>query len=92
MRRLEGIQEDSELIVITGKNLVPRFTENNMTSEVSLKKQKELKNTEDDTPVSSFRLVDEIQSVLVEEFYPSISSSTVPNNPGRILISVKDIN
>lgn len=33
-----------------------------------------------------FRLVEEIQDMLIEDFYPPIPSSTVPDNPGRIII------
>lgn len=33
-----------------------------------------------------FRLVETIQDMLIEEFHPPISSSTAPDNPGRVLI------
>lgn len=34
----------------------------------------------------AYTLTEEVSSVLIEDFYPPISSSTVPGNPGRLLI------
>ena len=38
--------------------------------------------------VEAYRLSDEVQNVLIEDFYPPISSSTVPGNPGRLYINL----
>ena len=35
-----------------------------------------------------YTLSDEIQRVLIEDFYPPISSSTVPGNPGRLYVTL----
>jgi hypothetical protein len=35
-----------------------------------------------------YRLVDTVQDILIEDFYPPIHSSTVPNNPGRVVIPI----
>lgn len=32
-----------------------------------------------------------VQEVLVEDFYPPISSSTVPGNPGRLQVRLCDL-
>lgn len=40
---------------------------------------------------NTFRLSSEVQRVLVEDFYPPISSSTAPNNLGRIIIRLADV-
>ena len=34
----------------------------------------------------TYRLMTEIQDVLIEDFYPPMSSSTVPGNPGRLYV------
>lgn len=39
----------------------------------------------------TFVLVDEIQRLLIDDYLPPIPSSTVPGNPGRLRIWVKDI-
>ena len=39
----------------------------------------------------SYRLITEIQNILIEDFYPPISSSTVVDNPGRLYIILQDI-
>lgn len=85
---MKDLDQGSELIVITGKNLPSRSAENNRT-EAAVTTPEDI--FENGSGIPSFRLVNEIQSVLVEQFYPSISSSTVPNNPGRIIIHLKDI-
>jgi|LauGreSuBDMM15SN_2_FD.fasta_scaffold169576_1 hypothetical protein len=36
-----------------------------------------------------YKLSNEIQRVLIEDFYPPIDSSTIPNNPGRLRIKVE---
>ncbi len=40
----------------------------------------------DDEAQRPYRLVDTVQDILIEDFYPPIHSSTVPNNPGRVVI------
>jgi hypothetical protein len=40
---------------------------------------------------SSFRISAEVQNILVEDFYPPISSSTLPGNAGRIIVNINDI-
>lgn len=39
----------------------------------------------------TFTLSAEVQRALVENFFPPISSSTVPGNPGRIRVLREDI-
>ena len=34
----------------------------------------------------TYRLMAEIQDVLIEDFFPPMSSSTVPGNPGRLYV------
>lgn len=34
----------------------------------------------------SYLLMNELQDILIEDLYPPISSSTVPKNPGRLMI------
>jgi hypothetical protein len=41
--------------------------------------------------IQSFCISKEIQNLLVEDFYPPISSSTVPGNTGRLVVSVSDV-
>lgn len=33
-----------------------------------------------------YLLLHELQNILIEDMYPPISSSTIPGNPGRLLI------
>ena len=40
------------------------------------------------TPSKAYTLTEEVQRVLIEDFYPPISSSTVPGNPGRLYITL----
>ena len=83
------------LVVITGKNelgdhdqLTAKEKQNNDVIEVSEGSKVDEIATEDNL---SYRLSDEIQQILIDEFYPPISSSTLPGNTGRIIISVRDI-
>jgi len=39
----------------------------------------------------AYSLMREVQEVLIEDFYPPISSSTVPNNPGRLLVDLTSL-
>jgi hypothetical protein len=43
---------------------------------------------DDDDNDKAYTLTDEIQRVLIEDFYPPISSSTVPGNPGRLYVTL----
>ena len=36
----------------------------------------------------AYTLTEEVQRVLIEDFFPPISSSTVPGNPGRLIITL----
>ena len=92
------------LTVITGQNLAnkknlestrssdPRSLEyrskyNERTSENN---NYENNNFEDDSDTTSkaFTLTEEVQRVLIDDFFPPISSSTVPGNPGRLIITL----
>jgi pentatricopeptide repeat protein len=42
------------------------------------------------TKPDSFRISEEVQRILIEDFYPPIASSTVPGNPGRLYITLND--
>jgi hypothetical protein len=54
-------------------------------------KNEENENKNNNNTALSFRLSSEIQSVLIEDFFPPISSSTVPGNPGRLYVNLIDI-
>jgi hypothetical protein len=38
----------------------------------------------------AYKLSTEVQRCLIEDFYPPISSSTVPGNPGRLYVELKE--
>lgn len=46
---------------------------------------------EDEDGERAYSLMREVQAVLIEDFYPPISSSTVPNNPGRLLVDLTSL-
>jgi hypothetical protein len=69
------------LTIITGQNLPHSSIGGDNTEE--MKRQSTM-----DEKDSSYRLIAEIQSVLIEEFYPPLSSSTIPGNPGRLTVSI----
>jgi len=46
---------------------------------------------EDEDGERAYSLMREVQEVLIEDFYPPISSSTVPNNPGRLLVDLTSL-
>ena len=46
---------------------------------------------EDEDRERAYSLMREVQEVLIEDFYPPISSSTVPNNPGRLLVDLTSL-
>ena len=85
------------LTIITGKNLSPPVSSADATASIiantigksgipsgDVSNAATAPRTEDE----SYRLSDEIQRVLIEDFFPPISSSTVPGNPGRLYIVI----
>ena len=48
-------------------------------------------NDYDEIEIETFRLCNEIQRILVDDFLPPISSTTAPGNPGRLLIQLSDV-
>ena len=89
------------LTVITGKNLAKRInTENSHTQDleipdyVEIEGREEVEDEKDDdndipnTTSRAYTLTKEVQRVLIEDFFPPISSSTVPGNPGRLFITL----
>ena len=58
------------LVVITGQSLRSYSSDKHLSEK----------------PDTSYLLMSELQDILIEDLYPPISSSTVPNNPGRLLI------
>lgn len=68
-----------ELIVIVGKGELRGGDPDRGAAD-------ELQVEEGNNQQRPFRLVEEIQDVLIEDFYPPIPSSTVLDNPGRIII------
>ena len=69
-------KSNNELIVITGR---------------SVSRNKDIVNS-DSSDDDAYKLSNEIQRVLIEDFYPPISSGTIPNNPGRLRIDLKKVN
>jgi hypothetical protein len=55
-----------------------------------VEKNKTLNSKGEDTTTTSksYTLTEEVQRVLIEDFFPPISSSTVPGNPGRLFITL----
>ena len=89
------------LTVITGKNLAKRInSENSHTQDleipdyVEIEGREEVEDEKDDdndipnTTSRAYTLTKEVQRVLIEDFFPPISSSTVPGNPGRLFITL----
>ena len=76
------------LIIITGQSLNrPKSTSSHVGDilyDGGTTGSDRLENDSD----SSYLLVKELQTVLIEDFYPPISSSTVPGNPGRLMIQL----
>lgn len=68
----------------TGQDVVRIITGKSLTSSSG-----RVSNTKRE--LAPFRLSDEVQNILIEEFFPPIPSSTEPGNPGRILIRLADI-
>jgi hypothetical protein len=78
------------LTVITGKNIAKRTSPSvrkgseavvggpgrGLSSEVSMSENQ------------PYTLSAEIQSILIEDFLPPISSSTAPGNPGRLYVTL----
>ena len=48
----------------------------------------EREDVSDSTTSKSYTLTEEVQRVLIEDFFPPISSSTVPGNAGRLIITL----
>ena len=70
------------LTIITGKNVKSRKPITSTTTE---------NGDEDNNSTDQYRISQEIQNILVEDFYPPVSSSTSPGNTGRLLIDLQDI-
>ena len=62
------------LTIITGKNIKIRGSESITVIDSTGEKE------------GAYVLVKQVQDILVECFYPPISSSTIPGNPGRITV------
>ena len=65
--------ELTELVIITGQS-VKRRAGSTLASD-----------SEED---EGFALLKELQQILIDDFYPTISTSTVPNNPGRLVLTL----
>ena len=78
--RGEGLNSSTTLIIITGKNLKYSFSEQN--GKV---------NDEHIVSDESYRISREVQNILVEDFFPPISSCTCPGNTGRIVVNLEEI-
>jgi pentatricopeptide repeat protein len=63
-----------DLIIITGRSISRRSKDNN--------------NNDEDDDLYGYKLSNEIQRVLIEDFYPPIDSATIPDNPGRLRIII----
>ena len=89
------------LTIITGRNVADRgqglglglglakgegLSSTSSTSSTSLEQQQPSPSTSDED--KSYTLTTEVQRILIEDFYPPISSSTVPGNPGRLYITL----
>ena len=73
------------LTVITGKNMKPRDSS-------ALSVAATISNSEFEFDTSKpYRVSQEIQNMLVEDFFPPVSSSTYPGNTGRLLVNIEDI-
>ena len=89
------------LTVITGQNLAKRMNiESSLTQHPEIpdytgsEGRVEMEDEEDDdndiptTTSKAYTLTKEVQRILIEDFFPPISSSTVPGNPGRLFITL----
>ena len=89
------------LTVITGQNLAKRMNiESSLTEHPEIpdytgsEGKVEMEDEEDDdndiptTTSKAYTLTKEVQRILIEDFFPPISSSTVPGNPGRLFITL----
>ena len=90
------------LTIITGRNVADRGQglglglgqglakgeglSSTSSSSTSLEQPLPSPSTSDDD--KSYTLTTEVQRILIEDFYPPISSSTVPGNPGRLYITL----
>ena len=91
------------LTVITGQNIANRkIIENSRTLDLEIPDYTGSTYSErtidsmdssdsDDIPNTTskaYTLTKEVQRVLIEDFFPPISSSTIPGNPGRLFITL----
>ena len=91
------------LTVITGQNIANRkIIENSRTLDLEIPdyigstySERTIDSMDssdsDDIPNTTskaYTLTKEVQRVLIEDFFPPISSSTIPGNPGRLFITL----
>jgi len=77
------MQRQRVLTIITGRNIA-----NHTASTLALHQEHDGAPDAASASSNSYRISAEIQNVLIENFFPPISSSTVPGNPGRLLVEV----
>lgn len=97
----------NELIIITGRNVLNRDSNTVKTGTITTTIDYSTSTIDSDSSSDSssggdsdsnsvengpYRLSNEVQNVLIEDFYPPISSSTVPGNPGRLIVKLSDFN
>lgn len=70
--------------IITGQNIELR-------SNAQLQQLSSSSSSSSSNKLESYRLSDEVQRILIDEFYPPIPSSTEPGNPGRLIVRLDDI-
>ena len=76
------------MIIITGQNLAGDESTSTDTAHDEDEKENEENRAHQNKP---YRLIDEIQRLLIDDFYPPISSSTAPGNPGRLIIDISHL-
>lgn len=64
-----------DLIIITGRSISRGSKDND-------------NNDDNDDDLYGYKISNEIQRVLIEDFYPPIDSGTIPDNPGRLRIII----
>jgi hypothetical protein len=70
------VPKSSALMIITGQNLNRHSCSDKDASSEGL---------------ASYRLMEEVQNVLIEGIFPPVSTSTLPGNAGRVLVHLKDM-
>ena len=83
------------ITVITGKSegriATSSVTQNNRKSTINTNSKARIKSsTPEESDQDGYIISSEIQKDLIENFYPPISSFTVPDNPGRLLVLFND--